>query len=287
MSKNIGYTYLEIYNLITPYFTKIYKRFWKRNPPATERARKFSSLCKKICSFFEDTKSYEELDNPRLWREFHKQASSSLSLDSQRVFTQELNTILRMLYEDGKIRKIRLKPPIRKFSSSEGFHIEKLLDFTYEDIVKLWNTIGKGDNEEFTLLFILVICSCTPVNHLINLRVSGIIRDSIEIRDRGLICSVLLEPGRTLLLKYIIRNGLKKGDRIFGDITQAAFTKWLKRQCILSSAPEITSRDLFYFARFLAAIQGLPAYQVACLGSKNAFSPFSNIINRKDITNEF
>ena len=287
MSKNRDYTALEIYNLIEPYFTKIYKRFGRRNPPATERTRKFTSLGKKICSFFEDSKSYEELNNPRLWREFYKQTSDSLSLDSQRVFTQDLNIILRMLCEDGKIGKIRLKPPIRKFSSSEGFHVEKLLDFTYEDIVKLWNVIKNGDNEEFALLFMLVICCCTPANHLIHLTVSGIRRDLIEIRNGGLICSVLLEPGKTLLLRYIVRKGMKKSDRIFGDITQAAFTKWLKRQCWQASVPGITSRELFYFARFLIVLQGIPAYQIACLGSKNAFSPLSEIINRKDVTNEF
>ena len=286
MSKNRDYTALEIYNLIEPYFTKIYKRFGRRNPPATERARKFTSLCKKICSFFEDSKSYEELNNPRLWREFYKQTTDSLSLDSQRVFTQDLNIILRMLCEDGKIGKIRLKPPIRKFSSSEGFHVEKLLDFTYEDIVKLWNVIKNGDNEEFALLFMLVICCCTPANHLIHLTVSGIRRDLIEIRNGGLICSVLLEPGKTLLLRYIVRKGLKKSDRIFGDITQAAFTKWLKRQCWQASVREL-HRESFLLCKIFDSAPGHTSVSDCMSWFKNAFSPLSEIINRKDVTNEF
>ena len=210
----------------------------------------------------------------------YKQTSDSLSLDSQRVFTQDLNIILRMLYEDNKIGKIRLKPPIRKFSSSEGFHVEKLLDFTYEDIVKLWNVIKNGDNEEFALLFMLVICCCTPANHLIHLTVSGIRRDLIEIRNGGLICSVLLEPGKTLLLRYIVRKGLKKSDRIFGDITQAAFTKWLKRQCWQASVRNYIERA-FYFARFLIVLQGIPAYQIACLGSKMPFRHYQRLLTER------
>ncbi|OIO42797.1 hypothetical protein AUJ64_03585 [Candidatus Pacearchaeota archaeon CG1_02_39_14] len=287
MKKNSNYISSDIYGLIEPYFTKIYEKLGKRNPPATERTRKFASLCKKICGFFEGIKSYKELDNPRLWREFHKHASNSLSLDSQRIFTQDLNRILGMLCKDGKIGKIKLKPPIRKFSSSEGFHVEKLLDFTYRDIVKLWHAIRNVDNEEFSLLFMLVICSGIPVNHLICLKVDGIKLDSVEIRHRGLICSVLLEPGRTLLLNYIVQKGIKKSDNIFGHINQAAFTRWLRKQCKRALVPEIDAKKLFYFARFLMVLQGALAYQVSCLGSKNAFSPLSEIINRKDVTNEF
>ena len=61
MSKNRDYTALEIYNLIEPYFTKIYKRFGRRNPPATERTRKFTSLGKKICSFSKIQKATKSL----------------------------------------------------------------------------------------------------------------------------------------------------------------------------------------------------------------------------------
>ena len=265
---------IDSYALIEPYIEKKCQTYESRTPPAYDRSRKIRTIGRKFALYFKNVKDYKSLNSLRLWREFQRHSSESLSEDSARVFTQDVNSILELMHEDGKIGRIKLKITERKFSSSEGYHIELLLDFTSDDIKRLWKTIKQGKDERMALLFLLVLCACIPVRHLVRLRASDIKKRMILIESKGLISSEMLDPGFVSLMQFIDQHQLKGDDMIFSGITEALFSEWLISESKNALVPPIDSRKLFYFSRFLIVLQGVPGYTVACIGSRNSFAPF-------------
>jgi integrase len=235
--------------------------------------RKFRTLQHKLERYFADVTSFDGLDSLRKWKELQLKEKRNLSASSLRIFVQDVNTILGLLANDGKIQMIRLTPPPRQHASSEGFNIEQLLHFTFADVQQLWLSIQGSTEQELTLLFALIICSGCHPSHLIHLRVGCVEKRTITIQSGGLIQSVLLEPARTRLYKFVLTMKLTAEDGVFMPNCYKRFVACLKSQCSMLGVPNITPSQLMYFSRFLMVRNGVPAYVVASMGKRNSFSP--------------
>ncbi len=264
----------DIWSFFEPYFSKVIDMYGNRRPPSADRIKKFKRLNRLLCEGFKHLKSPDELDNPRLWREFQIHYAPK-GKDSTRIFTQDLNMVLQLINKDGKIKHIKLKTGSRKFSSSRGIHVEKLLDFNTDDVKNLISTLRNAKERDFVLLFELIICTAMPLKYLLKMKLNDVKFDSILIRQQGIILSLLLEPARTNLLRHIISKNINGNEWIFNEMTYQKFSKWLKMQCRLAQISYIDPEKLFYYGRFLLIMAGIPAYQAMCLGSQNTFSPFT------------
>lgn len=267
----------DIGQMIGPYFDLITTTLANRTPASQDRIRKFRTLCGKVCDYFHEATTYADLNSMRRWREFIRHCSNTLSRESLRISIQDINVILDLMWRDEKIGRIRLKTQDRQFAASEGFHVEKLLEFTAEDVRRLRLSITQQEYGQMVLMFDLTLCSFVPVTHLVDLRVKGVKDHEIHIHNKGLVCSVLLDPGYGNLLRYIAEKKLAEDAPIFSGITPTTFNRWLLQSCKKANTPQINAKRLFYFSRFLAVLQGVPAYAVACLGSNNGFSPFTDV----------
>lgn len=270
------YSDTAVSKLLYPSFENIIIKLSKRNPPSSDRIKKFIHLNRLICNNLKHLTTFDELNNVRVWREL-KIRLSPAGKDSARIFTQDLNKVLALLHKSGHIRRITLKPEKRKFVASGGVHVDKLLDFNSSDIATLWSFISSSHEKEFVLLFMLTLSACMPVKYLLQLKVADIHKNWISVSDAsGLVYGTLIEPGRTMLLRYIFSMKLNKNDNVFSNFKSSNFNRWLKKHCTLAFVPVIDIHTLFYYARFICVVQGIPAYQILSIGSKNAFSPFSN-----------
>ena len=269
--------------LLYPCFENVIDRLSQRTPPSEDRIRKFVGLNRRLCNNLSHLTTYAELNNVRIWREFQLQFCPAGKV-SARIFTQDINKILTLLHKGGNIGRIRLATEKRKFMASSGIHVEKLLHFTSSDIAVLLSFILGSDKEEFILLFILILCSVVPSKYLLHLKVADIHKDWILASGcDGLVYGTLFEPGRTILLRYVLNAKRNTGDYVFTNLKHSAFKRWLRQQCTLAGVPNIDPQVLFYYARFICIIHGIPAYQILSVGAKNAFSPFSNPESMEDL----
>lgn len=263
----------RISKLLAPYFNEIIERLSSRVPVPKGRINDMRSLQRKTEKYFCNALTSKDLDNPRKWKNFQIEQMQHLSDESTRIFTQDVNAILQLMHNDKKMSLIKLKPPRRKKSSSIGFHVEQILHFTFEDMRNLWERISQGPVDEYSLMFVLVVCTCCSASHLSRLVVSGIGRRTITITEHGLIHSILLEPCKTLLLRHVLQKKLNKTDRVFQRTTSRGFPAWLDRKCRETGGPMITPSQLVHFGRILMVLEGVSPYVAAILARKNGFSP--------------
>lgn len=272
---------LVIEVLLGPYIEQIITKYKERTPAGLDRIKKFKTLMRKLVRFFQTAQSYHDLDKARQWKEFQRHCENTLSSESMRIVTQDLNTLLDLLHKDLKIKRIKLPPVARKHAASQGFHIERLLDFNTEDVKKLWDVASEHKKNEYFLLFVLILCTCIQIRHLTYMKASGVHEKTVDIRNNGAINSFLLEPGRSMLLRYLDVNNLEGDKMLFKDITTTSFNTWLTNCCVQAGIPLLNAEKLWYYARFLRVIGGCRAYNVACCGAKNGFSPLEEeSINR-------